>query len=50
MTWTESGFLVGLMIGMTVGIFLTRWLWINGQKAKRKRLKAEKQEANDDIT
>ncbi len=32
----ETGWLVGFVIGLAAGIALTRWLWINGQKHKRR--------------
>ncbi len=32
----ESGWIIGFLTGLTVGIGLCRWLWINGQKHKRR--------------
>ena len=32
----ETGFIVGLMTGLFVGVVLTRWLWVNGQMTKAK--------------
>jgi len=38
---TESGFILGMILGQAVGIGLCRWLWINGQRAKRRRRDAD---------
>jgi hypothetical protein len=38
----ETGFLVGYLAGMAVGIGLCRWLWVNGQLAKA-RLEAKRE-------
>ncbi len=37
----ESAWLVGFLIGLAAGIALTRWLWINGEKASRRHRKAD---------
>ncbi len=43
----ESGWIVGFLMGLTAGIALTRWLWINGQKHKR-RLKRQQLTGEDE--
>ena len=32
----ETGLILGLLIGETVGILVCRWLWVNGQMAKKR--------------
>jgi len=45
----EGSFIMGFLFGGLIGVFLTRWLWINGkmETARERRLKAKNKEGDD---